>query len=188
MKDDIIALWQSDQSQSQFTDDMSVTARKTRFERKVRRRNLIEYAAGGLGILLFLLAAVLMAQKGVFSVAAALAAAAIGIAVVLWNLHRRASWMKPDAGQDCRTYLRSQLARQAKALRSVPAWYIGPLLPGVLGLYLAVTLEAIGKASFTDWLENLGVPFFGTLAFFGLVIWINLRAAKAVEAEIAKLD
>jgi hypothetical protein len=67
-------------------------------------------------------------------------------------------------------------------------WYIGPLLPGVLGVYGTVALKAIGKVDAWDILAEMGPPFGATLAFFAFVIWLNQRAARSLRRQADELE
>ena len=112
----------------------------------------------------------------------------IGTAVVLWNLHARASAEKRHPEEDCRSHLVAQYRRQADALRKVPLWYIGPLLPGVLGVYGTVGFKTLGKVDASEILIEVGRPLGITLVFFAFVIWLNLRAARWLERKVEALE
>ena len=70
----------------------------------------------------------------------------------------------------------------------VPLWYIGPLIPGVLGVYATAGFMAAGQVDLWDLVVHVGAPLAATLAFFGFVIWLNLRAARKLAAQAKALE
>lgn len=188
MTDDLQNLWRTDGAQDSFTNPEDLVNRSTAFERTIRRRNLIEYAAGVLLLCLEVPAFVMFAVSGEPLMAGAMVLMFVGTLVVLWNLYKRASMQRRRPEEDCRSHLVAQYRRQADALRTVPLWYIGPLLPGVLGVYGAVTFKALGKVPPSEILVEMGRPLGITLAFFAFVIWLNLRTARSLERKVEALE
>jgi hypothetical protein len=74
---------------------------------------------------------------------------------------------------------RGELVRQRDLLRSVVWWYIGPIIPG-----LVVFGVGIAPGHGTGSLLN-ALPF---LCIFGLIVWVNHRAAIRLDRQIAELD
>lgn len=188
MANDLQHIWQADGAAQTFTNPEDFMHRSGQFERRIRRRNILEYAAGVFIFAIAAPAAVAFAIDGMTGMAISMVLMMIGTAIALWNLHARASAERRRPEEDCRTHLVAQYRRQADALRKVPLWYIGPLLPSVLGVYGTVAARAIGERPAMEIIANLGVPFAATLAFFGFVIWLNLRAARALERELKTLE
>ena len=188
MTDNLQTLWHAQAADTAFTQPEDLMERTSSFERQVRRRNRLEYFAGGFVIALTIPLVVLFVGIGLMGMAVSMALVAIGVLVVLWNLHRRASAEVRRPEEECRTHLLTQYRRQADALRKVPLWYIGPLVPGVLGVYTTVGFMALGQADAWDIAENIGVPLAATLAFFGFVIWLNLRAARKLAEQAEELE
>ena len=188
MTDDLQKLWHADAAAGSFTDPTRLEKRRTGFERTIRRRNLIEYAAGALLLCLEVPAFVMFATTGEPLMAGAMVLMLLGTLWVLWNMYRRASMERRRPEEDCRSHLVAQYRRQADALRTVPMWYIGPLLPGVLGVYGTVAFKAIGEVDAWDILTEMGPPFGATLAFFGFVIWLNQRAARSLQRRAEELE
>jgi len=188
MTNDLQHIWQAEGAAQTFTNPEELQKRSTGFERTIRRRNLIEYAAGALLLCLEVPAFVMFAMTGEPLMAGAMVLMLLGTLAVLWNLHRRASTQARRPEEDCRSHLVSQYRRQAEALRAAPWWYIGPLLPGVLGAYGTVAFKAIGEADAWDILTEMGPPFGATIAFFGFVIWLNLRAARSLQKQADALE
>ena len=184
MTDDFTNKWRGEDAGAHFTDPARLEGKASLFERRVTRRNRIEYAAGVLVIGMFGAGAIGAADAGKWDFAAMLTLTVIGTLVLMWNLHRRGSNLDRRLERDSMSHIRAQYSRQIAALRSVPAWYIGPLVPGVVGIY---GLTAFHAAKVTGWgaaIEKLGPLLGGTLAFFAFVIWINLKAAQKLEREM----
>jgi hypothetical protein len=162
--------------------------RLSQFEKKVRRRNLIEYTAGLLVIGGFGWVAWLAADAGESLVAASWLTLIVGNLVVMFNLHRFASNQSRSPEDSCHNHLRSQMVSQRDALRSVAKWYIGPLVPGLLLALIAMILVVAEKASLGVAIAGLMGPALVCAAIFGGVIWLNRRAANMLSAKIADLD
>ena len=188
MANDLQTIWQAEGTVDSFTKPEDLMKRTTKFERTIRRRNIVEYAAGGVAAVGSVAMAVMFAGLGEYGIAVSMALVALGAIVVMWNLHSRASTGKPDPEADCRGHLVAQYRRQAEALRKVPLWYIGPLLPGVLGVYATMAFKAAGRADVWDILGGIGQPLGFTLAFFAFVIWLNLRAARTLARKAEELE
>jgi hypothetical protein len=78
---------------------------------------------------------------------------------------------------------RRELEHQARLLRQVPSWYVGPLVPG-LALILGLTVvESEGVAR----LGVLGAAVFVAVTLVAVVL-LNRRAAEQLEAEARVLE
>ncbi|MEL7728440.1 hypothetical protein AAG612_02765 [Citromicrobium bathyomarinum] len=188
MANDLQHIWRTDDAPRSFTRPEDLVKRSTRFERTIRRRNFIEYVAGALLLCLEVPAFIMFVMMGEPLMAGAMVLMLLGTLWVLWNQYTRASMQRRRPEEDCRSHLVSQYRRQADALRTVPMWYIGPLLPGVLGVYGTVAFKAIGEVDAWDILTEMGPPFGATLAFFGFVIWLNQRAARSLQRRAEELE
>ena len=164
-----------------------IHSRASRFRSRIRTRNLTEYAAAVLVIGLFGWVAWLIPQPVVKAGAVLIMLAAIYVA---YALHRKGGAGKalPDGMHPLADYHRTELVKQREALATVWRWYILPFVPGILVF--------VGGVSFAP---DTGLPLiarliqFGTSALFvgGLfaaIAWLNARAAKQLDAEIAALD
>lgn len=110
-----------------------------------------------------------------------------GLLVVMRNLARRAGNLVPEPEEPCLVHLERQYRRQYDALVSVPIWYIGPLVPGVLAFFAAVTAGVAEGVGWIAALDRASWPFTVTFGLFAVVIILNRVAAKAIAAELAKL-
>ena len=180
--------WQNTASEAEFSDPAACAARASKFERTIRRRNLIEYAAGALVIVLFAASSAGAMIKGEWMIALSMALTVVGAVVVMWGLHRRASNLARHPEDPCVLHLRRQYERQYEALRDVPKWYLGPLIPGVALFYISVTL---GTAKVTGWAEALdGMvwPVAATVGLFGAIALANRIAARSLKKKIDEID
>ncbi|MEE4154208.1 MAG: hypothetical protein V2I27_08615 [Erythrobacter sp.] len=180
--------WASDPGPAAFTDPALIEARATRFARTIRRRNIVEYAAGGLVLVVFTIAAFFAASVGEWLIGAACSLVALGDGVMMWQLHARASLAPPSPEQSCRDHLRAQYMRQYEALRTVPVWYLAPLVPGGVAFYVAVTARVADVIGWRAALEDvwpIALASFGLLAAIALANWL---AARALRKQIERLD
>jgi hypothetical protein len=70
----------------------------------------------------------------------------------------------------------SEIRRQAKLRRWVPLWYLGPVMPGLLVLLWSLSADL--------WMPTI---LWGVIAFFALVTWLNVKAARGLEQTAATL-
>lgn len=148
----------------------------------LQRRNLVEYIAGAVVIVVFLGYAALL--PGALVKAGSLLTAA-GAAFVLWQLRRRASVaaLPDDAAADAlRAAQVKELERQRDALRSVALWYLAPFLPGLILFFAGVHLATPDADPLA-----LALPLGGVAALFGLIWAANLVAARGLDRQIHNL-
>ena len=188
MTDDLKQIWQAEGAAETFTKPENLMDRSSTFERKIRRRNILEYAAGVLVLLASVPTCLMFAGMGEWLLAGSMGLMVPATLFVLWNLHRRASNLARRPEEDCRSHLSAQYRRQAEALRKVPLWYVAPFVPSVLGVYGTVAIKAMGVRPAAEIIERIGLPLGARLAFFGFVIWLNLRAAKALQRQAEELE
>ena len=122
-------LWQSQQTEHVPMSLAEIHDKSRAFQARIKRRNLIEYAACIVVVLGFL--------PGVFDRVSWMVQAASGwiivaTAFVAWQLHRRGSAERsPNIGEALIEFHRAQLTRQRDAGRSIAVWYIAPFVPGM---------------------------------------------------------
>ena len=188
MQNDPFQWWTSSQVEAGFTDPDAVRARATKFERTIRRRNLIETAAGVVVIALFAMGMATAASEGEWALVLAGAMVVTGTAFVLWHLHRRGSNLVRYPEEDCRTHLLAQLTRQRDLLREVPRWYLAPLVPGICAIYAITATKVAENRGWETALSGVWQPFVATMAFFVFVAWLNWWAARRLAREISALE
>lgn len=180
--------WTDLERDARFAPPEACEQNATRFERTIRRRNLIEYAAGALVLMLFGGAALAAFWKGMTVFGLGFALVFAGTIFVLRTLARHGSTEPRRPEDSCREHLRKQYRRQYELLRSVPVWYIGPFLPGVLLIYVYVTVRVAEKVGLAVALQGIAVPALITFGIFTGIILLNLWAARRLAHEIAVLD
>lgn len=196
MTDELQRLWQSAPPEKEKIDMEALKKRGSKLRRNVRARNALESAAAA--VVLYFLGrqtyTALAAGDHLSALGGALLMA--GVVVVVVVLWRRGSNVRPpelDAPTSEQiAFHRRAIVRQRDLLRSVPRWYLGPLVPGVLVLSVAEALRApLGEALPHPTLTRVAMVA-GEVAIlaivFGAVAWLNARAARKLDAEIATLD
>jgi hypothetical protein len=165
-----------------------VRAGADKFYRFVRRRNLIEYAACVVALVVFsvyivVLPHVLQKIGSVMIIA--------GTVFAAWQLHRRASAVPPESAGTMPILLfsRAQLVRQRDALRTIFWWYILPFLPGLFVIMLggrAVRLSKTGETAAVGWQELVLLGIIA--ASLGGLWWWNQKAAAKLQRHIDDID
>lgn len=180
----ILELWQSQPLSEKEIDMELVMKAASKFQRRIRIRNGLEYAAGGF-------VAVWAAHFALRAPAPPLEKAGmvllgLGALVVVTVLRRRghASGDPPLAAPtgELLGWHRSELARQRDLLRSVPLWYLGPFVPGMLLTFFGrwqANPERAGELAI-----SLGIV---VLVFVGVAV-LNLVAARKLDRKIRDLE
>jgi hypothetical protein len=179
-------LWQSQATEYDPMTLADIHQKSRAFERKIRRRNHVEYLASALVVVGFGAVAAdsesWMIQLGaVLTIFAAL--------FVAWQLHRRGSARRvPDIGQDLVAFHREELVRQRDALRSIGRWYLAPFVPGaamvMLGRWFQAHVEGRSVA-----LDHLIIALASVIvALVFLAVWqLNRRGADRLQRRIDEL-
>ena len=186
MSDPLVTLWTAQQRDARGLSHDELVGRSRLLRRRVLRRDLTEYAAGLLVIVIF----------GVFALSAAswpmqiaCLVTILGTGVVMWNLWRRRPQDDPAAlARDALGYLRGQLIAQRDALASVARWYLGPFLPGMVLFIGAMVHESAQTMPLAAALAIGGIGAGVIAAAFWYVFRLNRRAACALDQQIAALD
>lgn len=181
--DDLRNLWQNQEVEEVriSVDELRVKAAK--FQSRIRWRNLREQAA-----CLFVITAFgamsLRTPQAVPRISFALIIA--GAIYVAWHIQK---WGVPrvlpaELGRaNCAGFYRDELERQCNLLRSIWKWYLGPLIPGMSLLVIYGIWVAPPRLRWFPITYALVAA-----AFFWLVGWLNQRAARQLERQIAELD
>jgi hypothetical protein len=179
---DLKALWQGAEDDEPPVDFEEMQSRASAFERKVRRRNALEWLASVFVILWFGRDAV-YAETSVEMVGNWLVVGAtIGVAVYLY-LKGRVT-VEVDPGQDTRTYVEAHanaLDEQSRLLATVPLWYLGPLSVG-MGVLMLGRMPIDGRPM-GGWLGVVGLVI---ITFLGIA-WLNRRGARTLRDEATSL-
>lgn len=184
--DPIVNLWTAQQADARAPSAAELAARATALRRRLWVRDAVEYVAGGLAIGGFGWIALTAPDWGIRLACLAVIA---GTCLVMRNLWRRRPGNDSAAlAADSLSYYRGLLVAQRDALASVGRWYLAPFVPGMV-LFIAATVRATAEAASLAAALVSGVIGSAIIAaVFALVLWLNRRAARAIDAEIAALD
>lgn len=187
-RDPFQSLWIHQQQEPFHMTATDLRQHATRFQSKIRTRNRIEYAAAALVIGVFAWMVAIIPEPMVRAGAGLII---LGTLYVCWKLHTLAgasATAQLDHAASLADFHRAELLRQRTALAAVWKWYLAPFVPGMLVF--------VGAVAFTP---ELDMPLLARLtlfagsaapiaAIFGLIAWLNARAVKALDKEIAALD
>ncbi|MER8523158.1 hypothetical protein NKH56_28010 [Mesorhizobium sp. M1076] len=162
-----------------------IKARHAALSRTTKRRNTLEYVAGGVAVAFLLVMSVVtfLAAHTVadWVVGAGFATLALGMVIVGLHIFRKSTRTDADMAASGIDYLTFRLERERDLLRSAWLWYVGPMVPGFVLVYLGY------------WMANPERPIFAlvggslTFAFLVFVVILNRRAARRIETEIRSL-
>lgn len=187
-RDPLHTLW-THQPTEPFTMSLAeIHTRATRFQSKVRGRNITEYAAALLVIGVFCWIGFLIPEPVVKAGAALIVTGAL---YVCWKLHTLAgasAKSELDAAASVADFHRTELVRQRTALATVWKWYLAPFVPGMLVFIGAVAFTPELTMPLTARLALFASTAAPIAAVFGLIGWLNARAVTALDREIAALD
>lgn len=158
-------------------DVMSLRRDSTAFNMTINRRNQIEVFAAGLVVAIFGVRA--MASGNTLEIVGSWLIVA-GAIVVAGVMLARGHTPTSEPAHSTRAFLeqrREELAYQARLLRWVPVWYVGPLLPGlaVLSVDAWFTYDAI--------MRYLGLFVLPSVVVISVVIGLNLKAARDLQSQ-----
>lgn len=183
--DPVKAAWQASAADPTLPSLDDVRKGADVFYRHIRRRNLVEYVACVLVVVAFGYGALFVVASPVVRAGALLVV--LGVLVVAWQLHHRASAAPPPAAEAAEPILahqRAQFARQRDALAQIGLWYLGPMAPGLLLILLAPAIErgpaALGFGNYFAIVVNL--------VMFGGIWWLNHRVARGLQKAIDEID
>lgn len=165
-----------------------VREKADKFYRFVRRRNLIEYVACVVVIVVFSSYIVVLPHV-LQKVGSAMIIA--GTIFAAWQLHRRASAVPPETAGSMPILLfsRAQLVRHRDALRTIFWWYILPFLPGLFVMSLgnrALRISETKEAATVGWQELVLLAIIAL--FLGGIWYWNQRAARKLQRHIDDID
>ncbi|RWB98688.1 hypothetical protein [Mesorhizobium sp. M4B.F.Ca.ET.143.01.1.1] len=184
----------SDRSQHSWKEQPVTTAaisldeikkRHAALSRTIKRRNTLEYVAGGIAAAFLLVMSViaLLAARAVahWVMGAGFATLALGMVFVGLYIFRKSTRVGTDMAASGMDHLKRRLEHERDLLRSAWLWYVGPMVPGFVLSYLGY------------WMANPERPIFVlvagglTFALAVFVVVLNRRAARQIESEIRSL-
>lgn len=182
LPDGIKAAWQNQDAGAHEMTSADITARTGQFRSKIKRRNLIEYAAALLVVAAF--GAYFFILPGAVARAGCVLVI-LGTLYVVWQLYRRGGVQAApaDPAEPAVAFQRRELVRQRDLLRDIWRWYFGPFVPGLATFIVGTALEG-GSGG---WVAAIIAGTICALVLFS--IWrLNKNAAERIEAEITELD
>jgi hypothetical protein len=175
------SLWKSQALDAETVSLDAIRGVAKGFQATILRRNRQEESAGYLVMLIFGVFAWLLETT---TMRAGCVLIILGTLVMLYQLRKRAAigaLPTQGAASTYVDYFRAELVHQRDALRAIWLWYIAPVVPGVAVLVWG--MAEYGTSGF-PWLPMLGM----FLVPFGVVVWMNLKAARKMQQKIDELD
>ena len=189
--DALRALWQGTPAPTPVPDVSRLLGRERAFRRSIALRNATEHTAAALVVVTFVRMGI--AAEGATLVRLACALIAAGAVFVSWKI-----WIdgrnlpKPDAAATTAAHLahhRAALERQIALLGTVPRWYLAPFAPGLALFLVGVALESpLSSAPPSVQATVVGGMAGVCTLVFAAVAWLNRRATRKLQAELAALS
>ena len=193
---ELAELWHSQQLEGKELSMEEVHGKVSTFERKIRIRNGIEYAAAV--VVLFGFCYQMFEGENVYIKAGALLVMLAALFVVYF-LHTRGSAtdMPEELGRAASLdFYRASLVRQKDLLQSVWKWYLLPFVPGVAVMLFGAAVRdgailnqpsPIGDRGAATSVASILI-FAGIIAaFFFFIAALNKRKARKLQAELDAL-
>ena len=183
--------WRSQPVEQTKMTTIELTANAARFERKIHNRNLREYIAGGVAVAVFGWMAIFGHNVG-WIMRTGDALAVVGVAFILWQLHRRSRPARaPSEGstESLLAFQRAEVVRQRDALKAVPLWYIAPILPSFVLIGVGRWVQDPTPHR-TPELDHAMIAMGGVIIVLVLVVvWLlNAVVVAKLDREIDKID
>ncbi len=167
------AAWQAEPAEEFMLKESEMHAQLTKFQRQIKWRNILEYAAGAAVLVVF--GAYAINLESIWMKIGSLLLI-IGTVFLLTNLHFRAGRREAPPDFESRSFYISELERQRDALKSVWLWYVAPLVPGLIVFRIGVHLSELQSHPYVFDAVGVGI--------LGLVLWLNARAVKRLQRKI----
>ena len=189
--DELRALWQDAPAPTAVPDISRLLGRERAFRRSIALRNAAEHSAAVLVVITFVRMGIAAEGTTLVRLACALiAAAAVVVSWKIWADGRNLP--KPDAAATTAAHLahhRASLERQIALLGTVPRWYLAPFVPGLVLFLAGVVLESpVASAPLSVQARVVGVMAGACTFVFAGVAWMNRRATRKLQAELAALS
>ena len=180
-------LWQSQTAEYDAMTLADIHLKARTFQRRIGRRNAVEYIACVVVVLGFLPG---LLRPGSWMMQVGCGLNMVAAVFVAWQLHRKGSARTtPDAGQDLVDFHRRELIRQRDAISSVRVWYIGPFIPGLVLIMLGRWFQW-HSPRFPIAFDHVVLILASTImALFLVVVWLlNKWGAARLQTRIDELD
>ena len=185
---DAKALWRKQPSEETVVTLDNIRDRAEKFQSRVRRRNMREYLAALVVVVVFgfyiwIFPGWMIKTGSALSIVAAL--------FVVWQLHKRSApqALPANSGMPLVAFHREELIRQRDALRSVATWYLAPFIPGCVLIVLGRYFQFHAPGRTMAWDHQIIVLTVVVMALiFGIVWLLNAWGAERVQRKIDQLD
>jgi hypothetical protein len=186
---DARGLWQSQPPGPPVISPEDLHGKMRRFDRRISRRNVREYAGGAFVVVAFGFCEWKLSAP-LFRLGSGLAI--IGALYVMFQLHRRASVRPAPADLGLRTCIefhRQTLERQRDALRAVWSWYLLPLVPGLAVFMIgsAVNQWTAHPVDMGHLVMGYGIVVGLVAVVFYAVLKLNQRGADRLQDQIDEM-
>ena len=189
-QDEMRTLWQAQHVEEHQMSLEEIRRKANRFEKRVSRRNLREYIAAVVVVLVF---GAFMVHPPERKWNRNVARTACGLEIlaalyVSYQLHTRGATRKAPSDLPVAPSLelhRSALVQQRDLLDSVWSWYLLPFVPGMLVLALAFAFPPDGRMANP---AGLAVMAAFVTAVFVWIARLNKRVARKLQRRIDALD
>lgn len=179
---DLHALWTQQPTEVAPMSLDAIHAGARKFQSLIFWRNVREYAAGILVMVMFGWFAVTAANPIVQAGAVLTVLGAAFVTVYLY-LHGRSDRAGARMAEGCVDFHRTALIRQRDLLRSVWLWYLLPFVPGMAVFMWGVEQS---QGSFQPW--RMAVKIGLLMVVFAGVGLLNMWGARRLQKEIARLS
>ena len=183
---DVSKIWQSQKSEGVRMSVDEIRLKAGKYNRKILWRNAREYVAAVAVTVFFSFS---FTQTNDTLTRVAYVAIIASVLYICWHLHQHgsASRMPENLGMaNSLEFHRQELERQRDLVSGVWRWYLGPMIPGMVLLLVALARTNPGHV------KNFGVVFTAYACLVVLVFagvgWMNLRAARRLQRRIDDLD
>jgi predicted nucleic acid-binding Zn ribbon protein len=182
MKDDVRRQWQRQPAEGGSMPLEEIRTQAVLFQKRLRKRNVREYSAMALSIVMGIVLFPFFRPFPLVGVALGLCVA--GTLVIAFQFRKRMStrsFTAAAASMSCREFYLRELERQRDANLSIWSWYILPMLPGAAMLCLAISrLPGFGP--------RVGWTYAVLFAIAFIVVGkLNQRKARQLQTKINEL-
>jgi hypothetical protein len=131
LPDDIQNVWQNQPVENMTMPLEEIRRKSGKFEKRIKRRNLREYAGAAIGIAAYTFYIFKFDSLVIRAGCVLVIAGALYVVVQIYNRASPGTLPADLAFTASLEFHRRELVRQRDLLRSVWRWYLGPLIPGL---------------------------------------------------------
>ena len=182
---DIKTLWKNQTLEETVTLE-NIHAKAAQFQKRIRRRNGIEYVASAFVLVVFgwyawAFPGWMLKSGSVLVILATLQ--------IVWRLHRSGSARALPGALDVAAFHRQELVRQQKLVRTAWSWYVLPFVPGMVLMLLGRWYQAHtpGRTLALDH-EAIILGSIIAVLVMGIIGLVNVVAAARLQKKIDELD